>query len=275
MKRSLLFTAALLATLPVTAMAHKQWLLPSSTSVTGNDAWVTVDAAVSNDLYYPDFVPVKLDALSITAPDGSSQQPQHAATLKSRSVFDVELSQSGSYRIASLNHGLSAHWGDPQAAKGDKSGASGRLRNVSPEELDAKIPKNAQNLEISENLARVETFVTHGAPSELKSSGKGLELVPVTHPNDLFAGENASFTFTIDGKPAAGIEVSVVRGATRYRNEQQDAHYTTDAQGRISVSCDKPGMYWLQARSEDQNTSLPRATVRRLAYTATLEVLPQ
>ena len=33
---------------------------------------VTVDAAVSNDLYYPDHFPAQLDLLVITAPDGST-----------------------------------------------------------------------------------------------------------------------------------------------------------------------------------------------------------
>ena len=50
---------------------------------------------------------------------------------------------------------------------------------------------------------RVETFVTNGAPSELKASGRGLELTPVTHPNDLYAGEAITFKLTDNGKPAA------------------------------------------------------------------------
>ena len=48
MKRSTLALAAALCLLPLSAVAHKQWLVPSATVVAGADAWVTVDAAVSN-----------------------------------------------------------------------------------------------------------------------------------------------------------------------------------------------------------------------------------
>ena len=56
---------------PFAASAHKSWLLPSQTVVAGEKPWVTFDAAVSNDLFYLNHVPIALDRLSITAPDGS------------------------------------------------------------------------------------------------------------------------------------------------------------------------------------------------------------
>ncbi|KLB21187.1 ABC transporter permease, partial [Xanthomonas hortorum pv. gardneri] len=49
MKRSLVLIA-MLAALPVSALAHKAWLLPSQTVIAGEAPWITVDAAVSNDL---------------------------------------------------------------------------------------------------------------------------------------------------------------------------------------------------------------------------------
>ncbi len=300
MKRPLVLAAALLALLPASAFAHKQWLLPSSTVVAGQDVWVTLDAAVSNDLYYPDFVPVRLDNLVVTAPDGSQTQPQNASTLKSRSVFDLHLTQQGTYRIANVTSGLSARWGERAAgrgagggegkppegkaaeAKGGEEQGQGRggqnggfLRNVSVEELATKIPKDARNVEVSENVARVETFVTNGTPTAIRPTGKGLELVPVTHPNDLFAGEPARFKLTVDGQPQAGLEVHIVRGATRYRNAQDEIKATTDAEGVVTVTWPEAGMYWLQAGTQDGKTSVEQAKSRRLSYIATLEVLPQ
>lgn len=280
MKRPLVL-AVLLAVLPASAFAHKQWLLPSSTVVAGEDVWVTLDAAVSNALYYPDFVPLRLDTLAITAPDGSPVQAQNASTLKSRSVFDLHLSQQGTYRIASVNNGLSARWGDRPggrnagAGQGPGSQNGGFLRNVSVEELATKIPKGAKNVEVSETLARVETFVTNGTPTPIRPTGKGLELLPVTHPNDLFAGEPAEFKLTVDGKPQAGLEVHIVRGATRYRNAQDEIKATTDANGVVTVTWPEAGMYWLQAGTQDDKTSVKQAKSRRLNYIATLEVLPQ
>ena len=61
------------ATLP--AQAHNAWLLPSTTVLSKAD-WITVDAAVSNDLFFFNHVPLNVQGLQITAPDGSALQPQ-------------------------------------------------------------------------------------------------------------------------------------------------------------------------------------------------------
>lgn len=284
MKRTTLLAALIAAALPFSAVAHKQWLLPSSTVVAGNDVWVTVDAAVSNQLYYPDHVAMRLDNVTIATPDGSVLQPQNPATGKYRSVFDVPLAQEGTYRIANVNRGLSARWDTPEslAAARDKPAAGGMggarggfLRNATPEDLATKIPKDAQNLVVTEGMGRVETFITKGEPSSVAAIGKGLELVPVTHPNDLFAGEEATFKLMVDGKPASGLEVEIVRGATRYRNAQDEIKATTGADGSFTVTWPEAGMYWLEASTTDDKASAPQASQRRLSYVATLEVLPQ
>lgn len=292
MKRSTLALAAALCLLPLSAIAHKQWLVPSATVVAGQDAWVTVDAAVSNQLYYPDHMAMRLDGIAITAPDGSVSKPQNPATGKYRSVFDVSLEQEGTYRIANVSGGVSARWDTPEslaAAKAAKDGKApagggmggpgggrgGFLRNATAEDLATKIPKNAQNVQVTEGIGRVETFVTHGAPSAIAPIGKGLELAPVTHPNDLFAGEEATFKLLVDGQPAAGVEIEIIRGGTRYRNAQDELKASTGADGSFKVTWPEAGMYWLEASATDAKTSVPQAKQRRLMYVATLEVLPQ
>lgn len=286
MKRSTLALAAALCLLPLSAIAHKQWLVPSATVVAGTDPWITIDAAVSNQLYYPDHVAMRLDNIVVTAPDGSVSKPQNPATGKYRSVFDVQLAQQGTYRIANLSGGVSARWDTPEslaAAKAAKDGKApaegaargGFLRNATPEDLATKIPRNALNVQVSEGVGRVETFATHGAPSAIAATGKGLELAPVTHPNDLFAGEEATFKLLVDGKPAAGLEIEIIRGGTRYRNAQDELKVTTAADGSFKVTWPDAGMYWLEASTTDARTSVPQAKQRRLMYVATLEVLPQ
>ncbi len=269
MKRHLILAVALASlAIPFTATAHKAWLRPSQTVLAGNDPWITVDAAVSNDLFYFNHVPLRLDGLVITAPDGSTVQAQNTATGKYRSVFDVQLQQQGTYRIAVVHSGLFASWeedGKPRRWRGDAAGFA------------AEVPKDAANLRVTQSVGRNETFVTNGAPdtAALQSTGEGIELVPVSHPNDLFAGEEATFTVLVDGAPAAGLEFEIVRGETRYRNAQDEIKASTDAQGRFSVTWPSAGMYWLETSTEDDKTSVPQASQRRLGYVATLEVLPQ
>ncbi len=268
MKRTLTLSLALAALLPMTAFAHKAWLQPSQTVIAGTNPWITVDAAVSNDLFYFNHVPLRLENLVITAPDGSKVEPQNSATGKYRSVFDVELKQQGTYRIATVNSGLSGSW--------DVDGKPKRWRGTAAT-FATEVPKDAKNLQVSQSLGRVETFVTNGSPNDtaLKATGEGIELVPVTHPNDLFAGEQAKFKLQLDGKPAVGLEIEITRGGTRYRNAQDEIKVKTDANGEFSVTWPEAGMYWLETGSEDNKTSLPQAKQRRLTYVATLEVLPQ
>ncbi len=131
-------------------------------------------------------------------------------------------------------------------------------------------------MRITEQLQRNEAFVTAGKPNDaaLKTTGSGLELVPVTHPNDLAAGEPISFRFVLDGKPAANVEVDVIAGGTRWRNQLNEMKYTTDKDGRVTMTWDAPGMYSMQAEVEDDKPSVKQATSRRATYVATLEVLP-
>lgn len=263
--RAIAASAALLA--PFVSHAHKTWLLPSAT-VSTLDQWITVDAAVSNDLFHFNHVPLRLDTLAITAPDGSTVAPQNAHTGKYRSVFDVHLKQNGTYKLALVNRGLFASY--------EENGVRKRWRGTA-EKFASEVPADAKSLDVSESLGRIETFVTAGKPSEaaLQPTNVGLELVPVTHPNDLYAGEASKFRFLLDGKPAVDLEVVVQAGGTRYRNEQQEQRLKTDAKGELSVEWPAPGMYWLETALEDQKTSLKQARQRRLSYVATFEVLPQ
>jgi len=266
MKPALKFAALALALcLPFHAEAHRVWMLPSATVLSGNEAWVTVDGAVSNDLFYFEHVPLRLDGLAISAPDGSAVEAENRSTGKYRSTFDVPLRQQGTYKMTVLNEGLFARYklnGEDKRWRG----SAARLKDI---------PAEAQDLRLTQSQGRLETFVTVGAPTTkvLAPSGKGLELVPVTHPNDLVAGETASFKLLLDGAPAAGVEVEVVPGGNRYRDRLNDFTVTTDQDGAFSVTWPAPGMYWLSASVEDDKATVENAR-RRAGYTVTLEVLP-
>jgi uncharacterized GH25 family protein len=268
--KHVLVRAALCAALvlPFAAHAHKMWMVPSSTVISGEDAYVTVDAAISNDLYYPDHFPAQLDQLVITAPDGSTVKPENASTGKYRSTFDLAVPQKGTYRLSLVMQGVFANY--------EIDGQKKRWRGNAAD-LKTGIPANAKNVQVSEMSSRVEAFVTQGSPSDgaFRTSGKGLELVPVTQPNDLMSGDKATFQLLLDGKPAAGLKVAAINGATRYRNAQDEMDTTTDKDGKFTFTWPSAGMYWVNASAEDSKTSVKEAKQRRLAYTATLEVLPQ
>ncbi|MBV7486784.1 DUF4198 domain-containing protein [Bordetella sp. BOR01] len=264
MKTAVRIAAALALALPAAAHAHDLWVLPSSTVLSGTGNWITVDAAVSNDKFYFNHAPLRLDNLAILAPDGKPAEAQNLNRGKLRSTFDLQLGEAGTYRIAVVNDGVFARWkqdGQPKRYFGKADG------------LAAALPAQAQDVEISESVGRVETFVTAGKPSALKPVGKGLELVPVTHPNDLYTGETATFQMMLDGKPAADLAMTIVPGGSHYRDKVGEIEVKTGQDGKFQVQWPQPGLYWVEARTEDDKTSVPKASKRRLSYVATLEVL--
>lgn len=231
---------ALPLVLPTAASAHRGWLLPSATVLSGESAWVGVDAAISNELFYADHNPMRLDAVTVTAPDGSVDKVQNPAVGKYRSTFDVQLSKPGTYKIGSAVSMVMASW--------TQDGQVKRFRG-SPEDFAKQVPAGAADLKTIKSFNRNETFVTRDAPTTtvFAPTGKGLELVPVTHPNDLVAGEAATFKFLLDGKPAADLEVTFAPGNSRYRATPGDFKVKTGADGSFKVTFPEADMYWMNA----------------------------
>ncbi len=120
-----------------------------------------------------------VDALSVTGGDGAPVLPQNLAKGKTRSSFDLELRAPGTYRVAVAGDLVMARWeedGKAQALARHCRGNGGQY------------PAKPDKLELEQIQRRVETFVTVGTPSEVKSVGTGLELVPVRHPKRSLCG---------------------------------------------------------------------------------------
>lgn len=245
------------------AGAHSQYILPSST-ILSKAQYVTFDGAVTNEMFYANHNALRLDNVAATAPDGSTVTIENTVTGKLRSVFDVNITQPGTYRIHNAFDGVTARYKD---AAGAQKGWRGKAS-----ELEANVPKDATEVRVNEQSSRLETFVTLGKPTPIKATGKGLEFVPVTHPNDLVAGEAATLAFQIDGKPAADLEVEIIPGGMRYRDKVGDFKVKTDAQGQVKVTFKDPGFHRIEISTRAPGT-IPQVKERRLVYAAVLEVL--
>jgi hypothetical protein len=134
---------AMLLCAPLTAEAHRVWMLPSATVLSGDDVWITVDAAVSNDLFYFEHFPLQIanlgsttaapqgvrgraGQLSVTAPDGSTIPHQNGSTGRYRSTFDVHLTQKALTRLP-----FSTAASSPPTKRAVRpSGGAGRLKTT-------------------------------------------------------------------------------------------------------------------------------------------------
>lgn len=266
------FKAAILATVGTLAVAgpanaHRMWMMPSTFTLSGEEQYITVDGAISNNLFFPNHVALSLEDVSITRPDGSVADPENGSTLKFRSVFDVKLDQQGTYRIAETGATYFASW--------EEDGET-RRRRGSWDRLTSEGLTERDGVQFMESRRRVETFVTLGAPSDgaFKPVGAGLELQPVTHPNDVYVGEEVSFKFLLNGKPAGDVEVEIVKGQDRYRNAENLVSVKTDADGVFKFVPEQAGQYWLSAGAQGETTAHGHNMRQSISYVATIEALP-
>jgi uncharacterized GH25 family protein len=267
MRKLLLAAAAIpaiIGAIAAPAAAHRFWMVPSATTVAGTDGWVTIDGAISNDLFYPDHQPMRSPPV-VTQPDGTVGKVENFAIGKYRATFDLHLTQAGTWKLAQVNEGLMGSY--------TLNGAEQRIPRGTAA-AGFQLPAGASDAKLTEASNRAELFVTAGAPSAgaLKPSGRGLELVPVTHPNDLVAGEPATFRFLADGKPAADLAVTVIAGGSRYRDAAGEMALKTDAKGEVVVKWPGAGMYWMNATA--QGAGSRPGVGRRMSYSAVVEVLP-
>lgn len=266
MKTPVALIAAIAAfAVPLSAQAHRAWLVPTSTVLSGDRAWVGFDAGMSNGVFIPDHAAMRLDGLTITAPDGSTVQAQNRHQARYRSSFDLELTQPGTYRVANVMGGVIVSY---------KQGGEQKRWRGPEADMAANIPADATDVTPTRSDSRIETFVTLGAPSteSLAPTGKGIELAPVTHPNDLVAGEAATFKLLRDGQPAAGLDVTIARGGTRYRDNPEEITVKTDQDGAFTVTWPEPGMYWMNASVRTPVSGSQMAV--NAQYNGVVEVLP-
>ncbi|MES2148706.1 MAG: DUF4198 domain-containing protein [Pseudomonadota bacterium] len=259
--------AVALAGLTLHASAHRNWIMPSTTVAEGKEPWVVIDGVNSENLFELDDGALKLDGVAIIEPDGSRGVVPSISSGRLRSTFDLKLVKNGTYKIALVNTTVTASY---------KVGAEQRRFRGSEQAFAREVPANAEELRATILQARLETFVTANQASTgaLKPSGSGLEMVPLTHPNDLRAGETARWRFQLDGQALPNFAFSLVPGGVRYRGVLGEIRLATDASGEASVSLPAAGMYWLNATHQPQPAQGPGAA-RRYSYAATLEILPQ
>ena len=266
--------AIALATVSLTAAAHRPWLLPQQTNVEGKEPWVTIDGAISEGLFDIDHLALKLDAATVTDPDGAVAPVPTPLMGKQRSSVDLKLTTSGTYPVSLVTNAVMASYKEA-------GGTEIKRFRGTEEELAKAIPAGALDVRTMRSMNRLETFVTANRASTgaLKPSGVGLEMVPVTHPTEMRSGETATWRFQLDGKPLPNFAFSFTPGGVKYRGVLGEQRLTTNAKGETTVKLPAAGMYWVHAAyPAAMEKGMPEtgpADIRRFAYAATLEILPE
>ena len=277
------FTQALaLCALFFSAMSqsHGRWLLPSHTNVTGNSAHViTLDMSISNDLFQGHYGYIqastlthfdKVDAtpasLDVMEPNGTWRRdiPFHWLHIRSSGYDTIEAEGTHHYVLNQPD----VYFVIFKDSEGEMHRRFGKLENMS-------LPTGSTVVKTMRYIPTIHTFVSRNKLTKPGRLNKGLELVATSHPNDLFAGETVEFEVYFQGKPLThALEVQVVRGNTRYRNDRQQQVFDLKNTNTFSVNFNKPGMYLVEAELK-LPSSETGIDVDRWALFTTLEVNPE
>ncbi|KMT63968.1 DUF4198 domain-containing protein [Catenovulum maritimum] len=262
------------------SLAHGRWLLPSHTNISGNaEHVITLDMAISNDLFqgHYGFIQAsqiadmsKLTAtpasLDVILPDGVWRKDIPFHWLKIRSSGFDTLTQTGTHHYV-LNQ--------PPVYFVIFKDASGKLDRRFGKLSQVDLPSGAEVVSTMRYMPSIHTFVSRNALTKPHRLNKGLELIASNHPNDLFAGESAQFEIYFSGKPLnEEIEVQVVKGNTRYRNERNQQTFNLKNSHKFTVNFAEAGMYLIEAELKRPSTETG-IELDRWALFTTLEVSPE
>jgi len=236
-KRTLL--ATVLAVLAMPVAAHTPYFAPATFQVRAGGT-VTLDASFSEAFFVPEAA-FDDSRFVITGPDGRQSTPEHVVPLKTRVVVEHVLPKDakGTYRFST----------------GERLGAVFRTweidgRKVSSRDAAEPVPAGAKLTSHFQSRIRAETYLTVGAPDRgaLRPLGTGLELVPVTHPDDLYSNEPIEFELHFDGKPLADTPVQLSEAVWTSDRAPREVELHSDAKGRVRWERPASGTWLALAR---------------------------
>ncbi|MFT3761308.1 MAG: DUF4198 domain-containing protein [Pseudoxanthomonas sp.] len=266
MKLPALLVGALAWAAAVPVLAHTPYLVPSDFAPRGGQT-LALDASFAETFFVPEAA-FDDSRFVVIGPDGRSVAPDTVQVLKTRTVAEHTLPKEakGTYRFST----------------GPRLGALFRTWEIdgkreSSRDPAQKIPAGAKVLSDFQSLTQAETYVSVGAPDRgaLKPYGKGLELVPVTHPNDLYVGEKFEFVVQYDGRPLAEQKVEITEAVWTSDRKPQVETLTTDAQGRVAFELRQAGTWVALTRHRTPAPAGSPTAEYSNSYTLTFRVLEQ
>jgi uncharacterized GH25 family protein len=247
--------------LATSALAHSPYLKPNTFTPDPKIDHVTVEAAFAEGALRPE-IAMKADGWAVIGPDGVKIALTPAASLKDATFLEVPLTANGTYRITS----------GERTGRVAKAGLKdGALRFIEGPEG----AKPDETLVDVQSVTRADVYISRGTPTAVGAAEAGVEIHPVTAPNDAYAGEAVKISVLDSGKPVAGAHVTVMRDGQIYEAQKTpELELTSDAKGEVSFTPAAPGLYLIQTRVRNASATHAALWISHTA-TLTLEVLPQ
>lgn len=263
--RMRVLTAWIAAALPLAgpAAAHTSYMLPSTFDATNADM-VTVQSSFTEDFFAPAIAVGDAD-FHVIAPDGTRAEFAIIAPFRQLVVMEAALPQDGTYRVTT----------------GERLGRTSYEALVGEEWVvldgpDAPLPEGATRFYTIQTATVADAYVSKGPLTRgaVDAPVGRLAIRPVTHPNDVFAGEDFVFDLTLGDAPLGGHELTLYRDGGEYEEPGFARPVVTDAEGRATVRFDRPGVYLVMTRHRAPAPDGADTDIRSYTTSLTLEVLP-
>ncbi len=239
------------------AHAHMPYVLPTLFDV-GKGDHVTVESAFAEDAFLPE-VAMRDAPFHLVGPDGKDLPTGTVTHLRDLSIFEANLPADGTYRVTTGQRfgrkGKMTRVGDAWVMRGE--GGEGREPKPGAAEVEVQ------------SMTLAEAYVTRGGTTDgaLRPRGEALEIQPVTHPNAISAGSDATFVLLYNGKPLADAEVTLFRSAGYYDGRKVAGQTKSDAAGRFTVKPGDAGTYLILVRHRGEAPAGAETPYRSYTYT--------
>lgn len=263
--KPMLATCLATALLAAPAYAHTPYLHATG-DVSVRGGVVSLDASFAEVFFIPEAA-FDNSRFEVIGPDGRSSAPDSVHALGARVVAEHRLgAQPGTYRFST----------------GHRYGALFRTWEINGERVSSRdpavqIPAGANVLSNFQSLTVAETYVSVGEPDRgaLVPRGKGLELVPIDHPNDLYTGEKFRFTVQYDGMPLSDQKVEITEAVWTSDRAPEVVTLVTDAEGNATFNLERAGTWVALSRYRTRAPADAVPDEYSNSYTLTFRVLEQ
>lgn len=209
-----------------------------SVDFTGGDTYFNADVnrAFENKEY----------RFTVTAPGGGTIEPSRSFSGKTRFITEAELTEKGTYGLSMSRTGTPMYF---------------------CKILDGTwLPKSKDELDISQKngaacggyFQHTKSYVSLIETTDIWKTlmGHPLEIIPLSHPNTLLAGDRFSFQVLYQNKPLAGAKViGISQGYRAKKHGDTPISVTTDADGKASMTFDLAARWLITLTHEFPNNT--------------------
>lgn len=247
------------------AQAHMPYLYASG-EIAAKGGIVSLDASYVETYFVPE-VAFDNGNFEVTGPDGQRQPPDRIEVWKARTLGEHRIgSEPGTWRFST----------------GYRYGAKFRTWEIdgkrkSSRDPNEPVPEGAKIIANFQSLSMAETYLTVAKPNRtaLAPRNQGLEIEAISHPTDIYVGEDFQFRILFDGKPLPAHQVSFTEAVSLNGEKPQVIKLTTNEQGEAAFRPDRPAHWVALVRFRTPAPQSSGVAEYSHTYTLTLRSLTQ